>query len=119
VPNRNFDCQECGACCCNTARNIRTGSREYVEVSKNDKLYRENRELLKKLGERNRAGVFHLRLIGEEQRCVALDGDIGLGVGCEIYPLRPSGCRKVEAGDEECLKARKLHGLPLTPDARA
>ena len=36
------------------------------------------------------------------------------GVACTIYKLRPSGCRKVEAGDEECLIARRRFGLPLT-----
>ena len=107
-----YDCQECGACCCNTARNIKLGTREYVEVKKSDELYARHKEMLKKLAFRNSAGVFHLKLVGEEQRCTALDGDIGLGVGCTIYKLRPAGCRRVEAGDQECLAARRLHNLP-------
>ena len=113
-PRQRFDCQACGACCCNTARNLSLGDRDYVEVQKTDELFKQRKDLLKQLTVRNDDGLFHLKLIGEEQRCVALDGDIGEGVGCEIYALRPSGCRKVEAGDEECLRARRLHKLPLT-----
>ena len=111
-----FDCQSCGACCCNTERNRLEGTLEYVEVTKQDRLYEERRDLLKQLAVRNEAGVFHLRLVGEEQRCVALDGDVGEGVSCTLYPFRPAGCRNVEAGDEECLKARRFHGLPLTSE---
>ena len=109
-----FDCQTCGACCCNTARNIAAGDRDYVEVTREDRLWREDRDTLKQLGERRDDGVWHLRLVGEEQRCVALDGEVGGYNGCSIYPLRPSGCRAVESGDEECLKARRHHGLPLS-----
>lgn len=112
-----FDCQSCGACCCNTERNRGEGTLEYVEVARTDRLYREERALLKQLGVRNDDGVFHLRLVGDEQRCVALDGDLGEGVGCEIYALRPAGCRAVEAGDEECLKARRFFGFPLVEPA--
>lgn len=90
------------------------GSREYVEVTREDKLFREDRALLRTLGDPDERGVYHLRLVAEEQRCVALEGDLGEGVGCSIYALRPSGCRTVESGDEECMKARRLHGLPLT-----
>lgn len=106
-----FDCRSCGACCCNTARNRKLGTQDYVEVAKTDALYRENRPLLALLGRRNEAGVFHLKLVGEEERCVALEGAIGDDVKCTIYRLRPSGCRRVEPGDEECLVARRLHGL--------
>ncbi len=115
-PRQRFDCQGCGACCCNTVRNLASGSRDYVEVAKTDELFKQRKELLKQLAVRNEDGVFHLKLVGEEQRCVALDGDVGHGVGCEIYGWRPAGCRKVEAGDEECLRARRQHGLPLTSE---
>lgn len=108
---RLFDCQSCGACCCNTERNRGEATLEYVEVARSDRLYREERELLKRLGTRNDDGVFHLRLVGEEQRCVALEGELGEGVRCGIYALRPAGCRTVEAGDEECLKARRFHRI--------
>ena len=111
-PPAEIACRACGACCCNSARNRSTGFRDYIEVKTTDRLYREGRALLRQLGERNRAGVFHLRLVGEEQRCVALAGELGAAVSCSIYALRPSGCRRVEAGDDECRRARRLHGLP-------
>ena len=116
-----LDCQACGACCCNTERNsgaaaIASGttSREYVEVEAKDPLFK-RKDLLEQLAVKNADGVFHLRLVGDEQRCVALDGDLGEGVGCEIYALRPTGCRQVEAGDEECLRARRFRGLSIAP----
>jgi Fe-S-cluster containining protein len=109
-----FDCQSCGACCCNTARNREAETLDYVEVTREDRLFVEDRPLLRRLGERNEDGVWHLKLVGEEQRCIALDGDLGEGVGCAIYRMRPAGCRAVESGDEECLKARRHLGLPLT-----
>lgn len=51
-------------------------------------------------------------------RCVALDGAIGDGVSCSIYPDRPSPCRELEPWDEyglpdeKCSRARAAHGLP-------
>lgn len=111
-----FDCQDCGACCCNTARNRALGTEDYVEVTREDRLYVEERALLRELGVRNDNGVWHLRLVGEEQRCVALEGELGEGVGCRIYKLRPAGCRQVESGDEECLRARRQLGLPTRPE---
>lgn len=109
-----FDCQACGACCCNTARNLAEGTQEYIEVTREDRLYREERATLRELAVRSEDGRYYMTLTGPEQRCIALEGDLGEGVGCAIYALRPSGCRQVESGDEECLKARRHHGLPLT-----
>ncbi len=115
MPVSSFDCQSCGACCCNTARNRADGTREYVEVDTTDRLYREQRDVLKTLGVRNAAGQWHLRLVGDDERCVALAGDVGVDVRCTIYALRPHGCRVVQAGDDECLRARRHHGLPRAP----
>jgi len=48
--------------------------------------------------------------------CAALDGKVGARTACRIYPHRPSPCREVEAGDEQCAKARAYHGMaPLAP----
>jgi hypothetical protein len=107
-----FDCQSCGACCCNTARNRADGTREYVEVEPTDRLVREQRDLLKKLAVRNANGQWHLRLVGDDERCVALEGDVGVDVRCTIYGSRPRGCRVVQAGDDECLRARRHLALP-------
>lgn len=109
-----FDCQACGACCCNTARNRAAGTREYVEVTREDRLFREDRERFRALTVRGEDGRSFMKLVGAEQRCIALEGELAAGVGCAIYALRPAGCRQVESGDEECLNARRLFGLPLT-----
>lgn len=76
-----------------------------------DRLYRDRRELLRQVGTRNADGVWHLRLVGEQQHCVVLDGEVGDAVACGIYAYRPTGCRRVEAGDEECRNARRLMGI--------
>jgi uncharacterized protein len=45
-------------------------------------------------------------------RCLALDGEVGVATGCAIYEDRPAVCRACQPGDEECLTARRRHGLP-------
>lgn len=109
-----FDCQACGVCCCNTERNLEAGSSDYIEITRQDVLYVEHREQMKQMATRNEGGQWHFKIIGEDNRCVNLDGDLAIGVGCNIYPLRPAGCRNVTSGDEECLRARRAHGLPLS-----
>lgn len=57
----------------------------------------------------------HVAMRGTERkpvRCVALLGEVGVQVGCGIYPQRSSTCREFSAGTPECDKARALHGLP-------
>jgi Fe-S-cluster containining protein len=103
-----FDCQACGACCCNTKKNIRLQHREYIEVMPSDPLFRRT-PLLDKLTVLQDNGTRHMLLTGEEQRCAALEGALGEGVKCTIYHFRPEGCRQVTPGDEECLRARKSH----------
>jgi Fe-S-cluster containining protein len=44
-------------------------------------------------------------------RCVALAGELGHQVECGIYHQRSSSCKEVMPGDEQCLKARRHHGL--------
>lgn len=106
-----FDCQTCGACCCNTERNIRMGSQAYVEVARADELYRQHRAVLKQVAHRDDGGFWHLKIVGDNHRCIALEGEPGEAVSCAIYKLRPSACRSVEAGGEECLRARRFKGL--------
>lgn len=84
--------------------------RDYVEVTKSDPLFK-RKDLIKKLAVRNEHGEFHLRLVGEEQRCIALLGRLGARVECDIYSLRPAGCRRVEAGGHACLEARRERGI--------
>ncbi len=45
-------------------------------------------------------------------RCQALRGEVGQRVACTLYGQRPSPCREVQAGDAQCAKARRRHGLP-------
>jgi len=56
-------------------------------------------------------------------RCIALEGNVGIDVHCNIYEKRASVCREFEPSflngvrNERCDKARIAHGLkPLSPD---
>jgi Fe-S-cluster containining protein len=108
-----FDCRDCGACCCNTECNRRDGTQDYIEVEPGGSLRLGSRHALKQLAQRNEHGEWHMLLTGRKQRCVALVGDVGGGVRCAIYADRPRVCKNVEAGDEECLRARRFHGLTM------
>jgi Fe-S-cluster containining protein len=44
-------------------------------------------------------------------RCIALVGEIGNSVACQIYDKRSSTCQSVQVGDEQCIKARHHYGL--------
>ena len=59
----------------------------------------------------NRKGERHMKLEGAEQRCAALEGELGESVFCTVYELRPSGCRKVKPGSKECLRDRRERGI--------
>ena len=47
----------------------------------------------------------------KEVRCVMLSGEIGQYVSCNMYEQRSSSCKEVQAGDDQCTKARLGHGL--------
>ena len=105
-----FDCQACGACCCNTDENRSEGYVDYVQVTRRAILSR-NRSLLRKLTVLNDAGERHMKLRGPEQRCAALRGRVGVQVSCSIYALRPPSCRQVEPGSRECRRDRRERGI--------
>ncbi len=44
-------------------------------------------------------------------RCAALQGAVGEDLSCRIYQQRPSPCREVQPGDEQCSRARSRHGM--------
>ena len=46
-----------------------------------------------------------------EPRCVALRGNVGSNVSCEIYDSRPSPCQEFQVGGELCLRSRQKHGV--------
>lgn len=45
-------------------------------------------------------------------QCVALIGEVGNRVSCGVYEQRPSPCREVQPGDDQCRRARLRWGLP-------
>ena len=93
--------------------NLQMGSRAYVEVLRTDALYQRDRERLKQLAQRDVDGQWFLRLVGDDQRCIALEGTIDDHAACGIYAVRPKACRRVQPGDDECVRARTRFGLPL------
>ena len=105
-----FDCQRCGACCCNPAENRAESYREYVLVETGARLLR-RRRILGRYTEVNERGERHLKLVGAEERCAALEGALGRRVRCAVYEDRPAACRKVEAGSARCLQYRSERGI--------
>ena len=106
----SFDCQACGACCCNTDENRAEEYADYVEITRRSALNRRP-DLIHKLTVVNRQGERHMKLKGPEQRCAALEGPLGERVSCTIYPLRPAACRTVKPGSRECLRDRRERGI--------
>jgi Fe-S-cluster containining protein len=106
----SFDCQSCGACCCNTDENRGERYVDYVEVGARAALTR-HPALLRRLTVVNDDGERHMRLRGREQRCIALQGRVGVRVSCAIYALRPAACRRVEPGSRECRRDRRERGI--------
>jgi Fe-S-cluster containining protein len=105
-----FDCQACGACCCNTDENRAERYVDYVEVTARAAL-RRHPALLRKLTVLNDKGERHMRLRGAGQRCIALEGRLGRRVSCTIYELRPAACRTVQPGSRECRRDRRERGI--------
>ena len=49
----------------------------------------------------------------ENDRCAALQGQIGVATSCTIHAIRPEVCRTCMPGDAECAMARRKFGLPV------
>lgn len=103
-----LDCTRCGACCFNPPENVREAYLDYVEVGPSDALRRRPDLLRRHTSEQD--GRVHMRLL-EGGRCSALSGALGRRVRCTIYHVRPSPCRRVQAGSELCARYRREHGL--------
>jgi Fe-S-cluster containining protein len=103
----DLDCRRCGACCKNLPSN--GNFRWWVEVAPDDALLASS-DLVRKHVVRDAEGVPHLR-IAPDGRCLALRGALGRRVDCAIYHHRPSPCRRVQPGDELCLRYRAEHGM--------
>jgi len=108
-----YDCQTCGACCCNRQENRLEHFHDYVQVFAEDAL-QAHPKLLVRLARQNKERQWHLKL-KPDGSCVALDGEVGQSVGCTIYELRPQVCKNVQPGDSECLTARRERGLSVEP----
>jgi Fe-S-cluster containining protein len=104
-----LDCQRCGACCVNLPSNRATGVVYWVELATSDRLLA-RADLVRKHVTRDAHGVPHLRM-AHDGRCLALRGPLGEKVACGIYRDRPSPCRRVQPGDDACLRSRRAHGL--------
>ena len=105
-----FDCQACGACCCNTDENRAEKFVDYVEVGPRSALAK-HPVLLRRLTVLNSRGERHMKLRGREQRCAALAGELGTRVACSIYTLRPKACHDVQPGSRECRRDRRERGI--------
>lgn len=106
----SFDCQACGACCCNTNENRAESFVDYVEVPPRAPLQRRP-DLVRALTVVNEQGERHMKLKGKDQRCAALQGRLGVRVSCAVYALRPAACRTVKPGSRECLRDRRERGI--------
>ncbi|TFW15443.1 YkgJ family cysteine cluster protein [Duganella callida] len=99
-----FDCQSCGACCA-----VFRVSFYWSEST----LHPDGAVPAHLV---TAVSPHHVAMNGTLQtpvRCVALSGEVGRCVSCDIYPARSSTCRSVDAGDAQCLRARAAAGLPL------
>lgn len=110
-----YDCQRCGACCCNLPSNHAEGFADWVEIEADAPLLR-RADLVRKLVRLDEDGVPHLRQVASDRNsasssCIALRGALGRDVHCTIYHLRPRPCRTVQPGDGSCLEARRQHRL--------
>jgi hypothetical protein len=104
-----YDCQRCGACCCNLDQNKPLGFVDYVAVHPDDRLLR-NPKLVRRFVVYNERNEPHMRL-DRDERCAALRGIVGRSTECSIYDDRPSPCRSMQPGSEGCRRSRAEHGL--------
>jgi len=93
-----FDCQSCGACCSYSAEWPRFSTEDDAQL---DLIPAKNVS----------ADESGMRCDGV--RCSALTGEVGKRTACGIYEIRPDVCRACMPGDDDCLMARKAHGLPV------
>ena len=92
----DFDCRSCGACCSYSS----TWPRFSTETEAALDL------LPAQFVAANEQGM---RCDGA--RCSALVGRVGSETSCQVYDLRPDGCRACVPGDGDCLTARAFFGI--------
>ena len=92
-------CMHCGACCANYRVSFYWAEGETLGIPE---------EMTVKVND------FYTCMKGTETkpvRCIALVGEVGNSVACQIYDKRSSTCQSVQVGDEQCIKARHHYGL--------
>ena len=94
-----FDCQSCGACCSYSAEWPRFSMEDDAQLDRIPEKF-------------VAADLSGMRCEGV--RCTALTGEIGKHTACGIYEIRPDVCRACMPGGDDCLMARKAHGMVLT-----
>ncbi len=106
------DCVTCGACCV-YGLVIPINRREpepltrYIEVT----LDHAPDVVIERVFERDEA----------DGRCVNMAGEVGVEIGCTVYPDRPQICRDFDAGSDRCFGYRRMYGIdpPLGEEALA
>ena len=93
-----FDCQSCGACCSYSAEWPRFSMEDDAQLDRIPEKF-------------VAADLSGMRCEGV--RCTALTGEIGKHTACGIYEIRPDVCRACMPGGDDCLMARKAHGMAL------
>lgn len=94
-----FDCQSCGACCSYSAEWPRFSMEDDAQLDRIPEKF-------------VAADLSGMRCEGV--RCTALTGEVGKHTACGIYEIRPDVCRACMPGGDDCLMARKAHGMVLT-----
>jgi uncharacterized protein len=92
-------CQQCGACCAFYRVSFYWAEAAQLKLP-DSAIERVNEHIACMAG-----------TMGPSHRCHALHGKVGEEVVCTIYATRPSPCREVQPGDEQCNRARAAHGL--------
>jgi uncharacterized protein len=92
-------CQECGACC--AFFRVSFYWAEAQEQGLADSCIEQLNAHIASMAGTNRPAP----------RCCALQGEVGKQVTCLVYAARPSPCREVQPGDDQCNKARARYGL--------
>jgi Fe-S-cluster containining protein len=93
-----FDCQSCGACCSYSAEWPRFSMEDDAQLDRIPEKF-------------VAADLSGMRCEGV--RCTALTGEVGKHTACGIYEIRPDVCRACMPGGDDCLMARKAHGMEL------
>ncbi len=104
-------CQSCGACCAYSDTWPRFSLESDAEIA----------AIPEALIAANLGGMRC-----QDNRCLALAGEIGKWTGCSVYEVRPQVCRSCMPGDDACVIARRHFRLyemprptPISPDPTA